>query len=381
MKKKTLAAAIVWVSMFQMGMVALSPVVASITAAFPGVSQATAQSAMTFLCLVLVIVALFSGVIARCIGRRWMAAAGMLLTAAAGAGGAFLTSGLWTVFLWSAMLGAGTGLFVPAVSSLMLDFFDDRERDRIAGVQTAFVNLGGMLLSFFSGMLAARGWQYAYLVFLAAIPVAFLVLGFIPGDKQDRTSHRKEKQGKLPAVVWLAAGQTFLFAMLYFAFSTNISLLLAERGMDSTSLAGTATSVFMLGGCLFGFLFTRVAAFCGSKTPSLAFLLVAASYFVIYFTEGIAPLLLAAFAGGGSLSLIFPYFLIAVAGKAEPSVSVVSASLIVSVGPNLGSFLSPLVLTNLSNALFGPAADARLLLAAGLAAALAVVWIPVSRAT
>ena len=371
--KKPLIVTMLLVSMFQMGMVALAPVVASITTAFPGTSQTVAQLAMTFLCLVLVIFALFSGAIARRFGRRFMCAAGMLLTALAGIFGALFTVGLWAAYLWSAFLGAGTGLFVPAVSSMMIDYLDGDERSRVAGIQTAFVNLGGMLLSFFSGVLAAQRWCNAYLVFLAAAPVFVLSLKCIPAEERRPAAEGGQPRGKIPAAVWLAALQTFLFAVLYFAFSTNISLLIVERGLGGTSLSGTATSVFMLGGCLFGFIFTPVMRTCKCATPSVAFLLVAASYLLVYFTGSVPALMVAAFVGGGSLSLIFPYFLIAIAGQVAPSVSVISSSLILSVGPNFGSFVSPMILTNLSNALFGPVVAARFLLAAVAAIVLAAV--------
>ena len=371
--KKPLIVTMLLVSMFQMGMVALAPVVASITTAFPGTSQTVAQLAMTFLCLVLVIFALFSGAIARRFGRRFMCAAGMLLTALAGIFGALFTVGLWAAYLWSAFLGAGTGLFVPAVSSMMIDYLDGDERSRVAGIQTAFVNLGGMLLSFFSGVLAAQRWCNAYLVFLAAAPVFVLSLKCIPAEERRPAAEGGQTRGKIPAAVWLAALQTFLFAVLYFAFSTNISLLIVERGLGGTSLSGTATSVFMLGGCLFGFIFTPVMRTCKCATPSVAFLLVAASYLLVYFTGSVPALMVAAFVGGGSLSLIFPYFLIAIAGQVAPSVSVISSSLILSVGPNFGSFVSPMILTNLSNALFGPVVAARFLLAAVAAIVLAAV--------
>ena len=373
--KKPLIITMLLVSLFQMGMVALAPVVASITTAFPGTSQTVAQLAMTFLCLVLVVFALFSGAIAQRFGRRFMCAAGMLLCAVAGICGTFFTVGLWAVYLWSAFLGAGTGLFVPAVSSMMIDYLNDDERNRVAGLQTAFVNLGGMLLSFFSGILATQRWCNAYLVFLAAAPVLVLSLKCIQAEtKQEKVKAAADQpKSKIPAVVWLAALQTFLFAILYFAFSTNVSLLISERALGGTSLSGTATSVFMLGGCLFGFVFNKVMHVCKGATPSVAFLLVAASYLLIYFTDSVGALMVGAFIGGGSLSLIFPYFLIAIAGKVDASVSVISSSLILSVGPNFGSFVSPMILTNISNAVFGPVVAARFLLAAIAAIVMAVL--------
>ena len=229
-QKKMLVLTMLCISLFQMGMVGLAPVVSAVVDAFPGTSALAAQMATTFLNLVLVGVALLSGTISRHFGRRKMCAGGMLLFALAGICGAFFTVGLWAVFVWSAFLGAGTGLFVPAVSSMMIDYLDDGERSAVAGLQTAFVNLGGMALSFLAGLLAGTVWSNAYLVFLAAVPVFFLCLCGLPREKAaPGKADRGWRSGKLPRAVWLAALQTFLFAVLYFAFSTNISLLLVER--------------------------------------------------------------------------------------------------------------------------------------------------------
>ena len=341
-QKKMLVLTMLCISLFQMGMVGLAPVVSAVVDAFPGTSALAAQMATTFLNLVLVGVALLSGTISRHFGRRKMCAGGMLLFALAGICGAFFTVGLWAVFVWSAFLGAGTGLFVPAVSSMMIDYLDDGERSAVAGLQTAFVNLGGMALSFLAGLLAGTVWSNAYLVFLAAVPVLFLCLRFLPRDEPAPVQvTSRDRPAKLPAAVWLATLQTFLFAVLYFAFSTNISLLLTERGVTDTAMSGTATAVFMLGGCLFGFVFTRLLNLCKERTACLAFVLLAVSYLTIYCLDGSAVLFAAAFVGGGSLSLIFPYFLVTIAGQVNPSASVMASSLIISVGPNLGSFDVP----------------------------------------
>lgn len=379
LKKKPFIATILSISLFQMGMVALAPVISSLTQAFPGTSALMAQTATTFLNLVLVLTALASGAISRKIGRRAMCALGMLLFLLAGVLGTLLTTALWCVFLWSAFLGAGTGLFVPAVSSMMIDCLEDSERGRIAGLQTAAVNLGGMLLSFSSGLLAAVHWRMAYLVFAAAAPVILLALKFIPRRSMEaQAPGGPERSRSIPRPVWLASLQTLVFAVLYFAFSTNISMLLVERGVTNSAMSGTVTAVFMLGGCLFGFALTTVLKLAKGKTPSLAFLLLALSYFIICLFTGLPALFLAAFIGGGSLSLIFPYFVVTIADRVDPSVSVISSSLIVSVAPNFGSFLSPLILTNLSAALFGERVVCRFLLAAILALLLAAVLFLIS---
>ena len=106
---------------------------------------------------------------------------------------------------------------------MLIDYLDDGERSAVAGLQTAFVNLGGMALSFLAGLRAGTVWSNAYLVFLAAVPVFFLCLCGLPREKAaPGKADRGWRSGKLPRAVWLAALQTFLFAVIYFAFSTNI---------------------------------------------------------------------------------------------------------------------------------------------------------------
>ena len=82
-QKKMLVLTMLCISLFQMGMVGLAPVVSAVVDAFPGTSALAAQMATTFLNLVLVGVALLSGTISRHFGRRKMCAGGMLLFALA----------------------------------------------------------------------------------------------------------------------------------------------------------------------------------------------------------------------------------------------------------------------------------------------------------
>lgn len=374
-QKSYIGIVIVFVSMFQMAMVGLAPVIAAISKAFPGTSDVAVQLASTVLNLVLVIVALFSGPISRRIGRGWMISVGMALFVLTALGGWLCTPGLWAVYLWSAVLGAGTGLFVPAYSSMMVDYFEGDERRTLAGIQTAAVNVGGVILSLLTGALAARYWNRAYLAFLLALPVLILALRRLPKETDSKPSAYPSKKTRIHPSVWFAALQTAVFAVSYFAFSTNISMLLAEEGVTATSLAGVATGCFMLGGVACGFVFKKLCSVFKGYTAIFAFVLVAASFLAIYLFRGIVPLLVAAFFGGGSLSVIFPYLLVTAGDKMDPAVSVISTSLIICIGPNLGSFVSPLIITNLASALGFSTVAERFLTAALLALVVAILLV------
>ncbi len=373
-KKRGILWTILGISMFQMGMVALSPVISSITVVFPNASQLVAQMATTFLNLILVIVALFSGQISNAIGRRKMCIIGLGLFVIAAIGGYFCSVSVVMVYVWSALLGAGTGLFVPSISSMMVDYFEPEETAHIAGYQTSAVNLGGVLLSILSGLAANARWNTSYLVYFFVLPVIILCIKFLP--KQDKSQRESEAKGqmqergekkKMPAFVFAVTAETLAFAVCYFAFSTNASLLLSERNVSNTSVTGLATGIFMLGGCIVGFLFNKIMSVMKKNTDVFAFVLLAVSYALIYFVPSMPAMMLGAFIGGGSLSIIFPYALLRVGGKVDPAVTVTASAWILSVGPNFGSFLSPLILTNLANGMGRSDCAFRFFLAAVLA--------------
>ena len=374
-----LTAAILSVSFFQMAMVALAPVISAMSQAFPDASPLTLQIATTFLNLVQVAFSLLSGRIARAIGRRYMAALGMLLYAIVGALGRFCSVGLWAVFLWSGLLGAGTGMFVPAMSSLILICYDPQTQKSVMSLQTSTVNLGGVILSLISGFLAASYWSNAYFCFLLAIPSLILCLRYMPDRMHEREldgsaeTGEATSGGKLPLRVWIAALTTFVFGIVYFTFSTNVSFLLEEKGFDPTAMAGLATAAFMLGGVGCGLMFKSFSALFKAWTPAAAFILLAIGYAALSTTHSVPLLFICSFIGGGSLSFIFPYLLLTAGGSVDPALSVMASSMIIAVGPNLGSFVSPMIVTNLSAVLLGDTAGKRFLLAAIIAGISAVV--------
>ncbi len=376
--KKMLAVVIIYMSLYQMGMVGLSPVINDVSVAFPNASALAAQMASTFPALMMVVAALFTGGLTQAIGRKWTTLAGAILVLVAGVGGTFLSLSLPLLFCWAGLLGLGVGLFVPVVNSLVVDNYDGDERGLVAGWQATAVNIGGVILSLLAGILAAIRWNNAFLVFWGAVGGLVLGLLYLPNDKTKQkketkaTPTDKQRKNRIAPYVWVCATITFLFAVIYFAFSTNASLLLAERGINSTTISGLSVACFMLGGAVSGMTFNTLERKLGTRMPTVAFLMLTVSYLAIFLINNLVVLCVAAAIGGGSLCLVFPHFLISLGDYVSPETLVFSTSLIISVGPNLGSFVSPLILTNVA-ALFGSSVSLRFLLGAIFAVIMVVI--------
>ncbi len=89
-----------------------------------------------------------------------------------------------------------------------------------------------------------------------------------------------------------------------------------------------------------GLLFQRVNRAAGGAHAQPGAGAGGGGYVIIVGCRGMAAVCLGAMIAGGSLSFIFPYFVVHMGGHIPPESLVLSTSLIISVGPNLGSFVS-----------------------------------------
>jgi MFS family permease len=338
-------------AMMQMCFVGLAAAIADIAKAFPGQSIQLIQTSVTSINLVCILSALISGWLASSHSKKGLTLAGLFLVAAGGAGGFFYHSSLPLVYLWSLIVGCGMGLFTPPVSSLIVDYFDGDERSRLSGMQTSFINAGGVMLTFGGGLLAAAAWYYSYLAFLVAMPVLFICLANMPA-KNKFTAPEAGKQ-KIPLPVYYYMAATFMLLLAYNVFTSNISLFISENQIGGASLAGSVNAVFMIGGVVCGFAFNKLSRRFGEYLFGISHLLLFVCFLLMYLNASIPVLAAAAFIGGSSISLTLPQCIFSVSSKIPPELSAGVLSLVASVSPSVATFISPTVFAYLGRLISG----------------------------
>jgi len=338
--------------MFQMSLVGVAPVLASLKAAFPGTSDLTVQMTNTVISLLMIAAALLSSTMRRAINRRMIAALGLILLVVAAVCGYFLSLSLALVFLWAAIIGVGTGMFVPVAASLIVDYYDETENAKVAGQQAAGLSLGGTMLCVLAGLLASVIWNASYLVFFTAIPAIILTLRFVPSEARLPRKAAVQRT-RIPKAVWICTLFSTLFGVTYFAFSTNISLYLAESGREAAVLSGVITGVFLFGGAISGVLLTRIIRLFGTWTPVFSLSLLLICHVIMYFSTALPVYFVGAILGGASLTIMFPFLLLTISKHVDESNSLMSSSMLITMGPNIGAFLSPVIITGLSAVITG----------------------------
>jgi len=292
-----------------------------------------------------------------------------------------LHSSFWHLYLSSILLGIATGLFVSNNFGLLFDNFDPAEREVVAGIQTSFVNGGGILLSLLGGILGSMIWYGGFFLLLMGFPLAILALCTVPHYK---ISAPKGEKKKLNPRVFYYCGIVFIFMIFYVSCGQNISTHIAAggmaekgffgRSMPASTMSGIATAVQMFGGVAIGFVFGKISA----KLKDFVIVLALGLMFVGFglmslFPQSYLVTLLSVLIVGTSISFTMPRCVYAVSTLVDPTNSATATSLITSLAPSLGGFLSPIVITNITPALFGTSTVSRYRFVGFLALLLAAV--------
>lgn len=368
-RNRTLFLTIMAASLMQMVQFALTPGIAKINGeVFPELSLSVIQTAMTLPSLFSMA---FSLVSAFLIGKgrlskKMSVVIGLLFITGTSLVAMIFHSQFWHLCMFSILIGIGMGFFIPTSASIMFDNFNESERRMSVGIQSTFINLGGIIMSVGGGVLANLVWFGGYLMLLIGVPIVILCLINIPNDKKDKKpvmAHTKEKnkaKEKISLHIFYYGAITFIFLLIYTVCGTNISNHLKAANIGDTATAGIATAIQMAGGASVGLIFNKLSARLKDYALALAFIIVSIGYTII--NIGQAKLVLdfiGIFIVGTAISIIIPQSLFSSSNHVTPTTSAAATAIVNTIFPGLGSFFSPGVFTPLSTALGGTSTNFR----------------------
>ena len=171
----------------QMSHMGLSPAIEFIqTNVFPDRTLTEIQTAQTFLNIVSTVFALIAAVLIakNILRKKTVAVGGLFVLGATGPVSLLLHTQYWHLWFLSVLIGAGLGMFVSTMISIVFDNFNEQDSRAASGVQAAVVNIGGIVFSFVGGALAATVWYSGYILLSLGILVAVLAIFTVPGVKK-----------------------------------------------------------------------------------------------------------------------------------------------------------------------------------------------------
>ena len=345
------------VALIQMPALALTPGINQITTTtFKERSLGEVQSALATSALSQPIAALGAAMLVnkRLVTKRGVIVFGLLLLAGTALIAVILHSKFWHLILLSVVLGISTGCFMSNIFGLIFDNFDEMERQKIVGYQTSFINAGGIMMSLLGGVLATMIWYGGYLILFIGIPAAILVYRTVPDYKVPASAKAGKKASeRFDRRIFYYCAIAFLYMMTYSVCGANISTHIA--GLGNSAAAGIAVAFTMGGGVVSGLFFGKLSSKTGDYSMSFALSGVFIGYMMLsVFTSSLALTFAAVFIVGMSLSIMLPRCIFMVSTLAvDPSTSATATALVSIASPSAGIFLSPIIITNLTRAVFG----------------------------
>lgn len=386
-EKRRFFLAAMFLSTLQMAMFAPQPGIQKITTeVFPDRTLADVQAAMMLPSISALVCSILSSFL---ISRRILSKKGCVVLGTGLMGlvaivAIVLHSRFWQLQLFSILIGVGMGFLVAPLSSIMFDQFNETERRLSMGTQSAFINGGAIVLSAGGGLLTRFVWYGGYMMLLLAIPLIFVAARFIPKDLEAapapaEQTEKKKRKLRLPAAVFYYGVIAMLNALINNVCATNMSTHLDNAQLGDSATAGVATAIQMFGGVVMGLFFDRVSARLRDFTLPLAFLCYAAGYLLVSLgTASLLLIFLGVFLAGMAMSLLVPQVLFSTSNCCTVENSAPAVALVNSVMPGIGGYLSPVIFTNVTQALRPGSTVFRFQFVAGVSFVIAAVIVVVT---
>jgi len=262
-----------------MAIIALAPALPTLMQHFNYLPnfQVLVPMLLTAPALCIAILSPFAGRLSDLFGRRRLMLIAMFLYGFGGIAPFFLDN-FWAVMTGRVLLGIAESFILTIGNALLADYFPEKERPKWLSIQGIVGPFLAALIMFGSGFLAAKGWQWPFIVYALAFPIFFAAWRYIWEPVQKKESgHVAVDMKTFPwrTVLWISI-VTIVTSILYYVFIIHFSLLLTASGITNEGRIGVISSIVSITVPLGAYIYRRLSA------RSIYFLLL-----VIYVLMGI----------------------------------------------------------------------------------------------
>ena len=349
MKKWKIKVAVVLISLCQGLQYTVTPVLNQIHSYYETIPTSLVQTLVTAPALTSIVMALISGWLVTRISKKKLVLTGSLFMGAMGLL-PVLSNNFWLLFASRIMMGIGMGLIMALSTAVIAEHFEGAERSAAMGIQGASAGAGVLLASSLGGLVGKADFRAVYLIHLLAFVMMAGLAYCLPETGKTRLQENEEL--KINGRVLRLCILTFLESMFFSAFTTNIALHLVGEESAVTVQAGRLTSVFSFTQILTGMALGFISAHTKRLALPLGVLQCALGGMMLMVSAANPVLLvLGAVFFGISQGLFVPRAMFEVSELVSPA-SVALASAFLTLGLNIGQFVSPVVLNAAASVFF-----------------------------
>lgn len=301
-----------------------------------GITESQAEFIGTLPSIMIVTFIYFSNAIAEKIGMKTSVILGLTFV---GIGGSLpAVSDHYAMILFSRiLLGIGIGLFNSLAVSYINLLYNGSIRAAMLGIRNSMESLGQMVLIFLAGIFVNTRWNYSFLVYAVALPLAVLFAWRVPALAMEKRPVNEKKSRLDPRVFLLV-----LFSLLLVLNQIAVSIRFAAiaKGIDPNIHASLYLSLTPLAGILAGFAFGFAYRYLNVGTFYIGILtIISGNLFFFFSGDSVLMLLIGLFFASFSGAWCLPYIFDNIERFTDPT-TVATATSLIFIGCNFGNFFS-----------------------------------------
>ena len=232
-------------------------------------------------------------------GAKTITMIGLLLYTAGGCiAGAF--SQILLVLIMRAFVGVGVGIIMPLSTGLLSFYFPPEKQAKLMGYSSAMNQMGGVVATLLSGVLATISWRLSFLVYLMGLFSIILCVIFVPNDRihrsEESAADRKADESAVDRDAEVSAAhddkgvfrQNYVYIIAMFLLMTTFFLYPANFAIETVQasvIPARYIASIMAGADLIAFfgglLFVALKKICGRFARFLAPILFLAGYLLL----------------------------------------------------------------------------------------------------
>ncbi len=139
--------------------------------------------------------------------------------------GAF--NNIYLVLIMRAFVGVSVGILMPLSTGLLSFYYPPQSQARLMGYSSAMNQMGGVIATLLSGVLASMSWRASFLVYLMGLLSAALCFFFLPNDRisaQKKSALVEGESGRRFKYKYKYIVAMFLLMSTFFVYPTSFAM-------------------------------------------------------------------------------------------------------------------------------------------------------------
>ena len=350
MKRTVKKAAILSLSLLLVSTYSVSSALPAMLEHFSDRPQVQVEQLISITSLAIMIVIIMNNWISRWISQHISIVTGLILLCLCGSAPLYVQS--YEMLLTSRiLLGVGIGLVNAHAINMINERYDGQERTILLGYRGSAEVLGNAVLTLIAGRLLVHGWNRAFAIYLAGLPILVLYLLFVPKSEKGNCAAEKVNCEDTTTADWKKyigfLMKTIAFGVLLICINSCMSMripgLVLGRGMGTDSDSSVVLSMMLLMGILSGIVFGKLVEVLKSWFTAVNLFLFASGLLLIACSKHIVLLAIGAMAAGFACNILTTILFQRVSEKL-PAEMMALGTTCALIGCNMGSTVSAMML-------------------------------------